>query len=276
MDTFVYIMMKTNIRNIFIYPLLLAFLVACTDKDPDPVPVPETGKITIRFHHYCDGVPIDFDIRKYVNAAGNEYMVNEIQYFISDVTLHRPDADYIIDAWKDIHYVDTDIATTHEWKVFDEIPAGDYTGISFTFGINEEKNQSLMFTDHPESLMFWPQYLGGGYHYMKLNGKWLDTNQFERPYDFHLGIGQMYDPQSGEVIGFIQNYFEVEVPGSSLRINVGEETLIDLVMHVDRWFKNPHTYDHNYWGGDIMQKQDAMKVGCENGWDVFEVLSVEF
>lgn len=276
MDTFVYIMMKTNIRNIFIYPLLLAFLVACTDKDPDPVPVPETGKITIRFHHYCDGVPIDFDIRKYVNAAGNEYMVNEIQYFISDVTLHRPDADYIIDAWKDIHYVDTDIATTHEWKVFDEIPAGDYTGISFTFGINEEKNQSLMFTDHPESLMFWPQYLGGGYHYMKLNGKWLDTNQFERPYDFHLGIGQIYDQQSGEITGFIQNYFEVEVPGSSLRIDVGEETLIDLVMHVDRWFKNPHTYDHNYWGGDIMQKQDAMKVGCENGWDVFEVLSVEF
>ena len=276
MDTFVYIMMKTNIRNIFIYPLLLALLVACTDKDPDPVPAPETGKITIRFHHYCDGLPIDFDIRKYVNAAGNEYMVNEIQYFISDVTLHRPDADYIIDAWKDIYYVDTDIATTHEWKVFDEIPAGDYTGISFTFGINEEKNQSLMFTDHPESLMFWPQYLGGGYHYMKLNGKWLDTNQFERPYDFHLGIGQMYDQQSGEVIGFIQNYFEVEVPGSSLRINVGEETLIDLVMHVDRWFKNPHTYDHNYWGGDIMQKQDAMKVGCENGWDVFGVLGVGF
>ena len=276
MDTFVYIMMKINIRNIFIYPLLLALLVACTDKDPDPVPVPETGKITIRFHHYCDGLPIDFDIRKYVNAAGNEYMVNEIQYFISDVTLHRSDADYIIDAWKDIHYVDTDIATTHEWKVFDEIPAGDYTGISFTFGINEEKNQSLMFTDHPESLMFWPQYLGGGYHYMKLNGKWLDTNQFERPYDFHLGIGQIYDQQSGEVTGFIQNYFEVEVPGSSLRIDVGEETLIELVMHIDRWFENPHTYDHNYWGGDIMQKQDAMKVGCENGWDVFEVLGVGF
>ena len=276
MGTFVYIMMKINIRNIFIYPLLLALLVACTDKDPDPVPVPETGKITFRFHHYCDGSPLDFDIRKYVNAAGNEYMVNEIQYFISDVTLHGTDADYTIDAWKDIHYVDTDIATTHEWKVFDEIPAGDYAGISFTFGINEEKNQSLMFLDHPESLMFWPQYLGGGYHYMKLNGKWLDTNQFERPYDFHLGIGQIYDQQSGEVTGFIQNYFEVEVPGSSLRINVGEETLIDLVMHVDRWFENPHTYDHNYWGGDIMQKQDAMKVGCENGWDVFGVLGVEF
>ena len=274
MGTFVYIMMTTRIRRIYIYSLLLAFLVACTDKDPEPVPAPETGKITFRFHHYCDGLPLDFDVRKYVNAAGNEYMVNEIQYFISDVTLHRPDgSSYMIMAWKDIHYVDTDIPSTHEWKVLDEIGTGDYEKITFTFGINEEKNQSLMFVDHPESLMFWPQYLGGGYHYMKLNGKWLDTNQFERPYDFHLGIGQIYDPQSGDTTGFIQNYFEIEVPSSGFTINKDQETTIFLVMKVDNWFRNPHTYDHNEWGGDIMQKQEAMKLGCENGHDVFGVIN---
>jgi hypothetical protein len=53
----------------------------------------------------------------------------------------------------------------------------------------------------------------------------------------------------------------------------GQTTTIDLVMHVDNWFKSPHTYDHNFWGGDIMQKQDAMKVACENGHDVFEILN---
>ena len=111
---------------------------------------------------------------------------------------------------------------------------------------------------------------------MKLNGKWLDMNQFERPYDFHLGIGQIYDPQSGEVTGFIQNYFEIEVPISGFTINKDQETVINLVMQVDNWFRNPHTYDHNEWGGDIMQKQEAMKVACENGDDVFGVLSVEF
>jgi hypothetical protein len=45
---------------------------------------------------------------------------------------------------------------------------------------------------------------------------------------------------------------------------------------VDHWFKNPNTFDFNYWGGDIMQKQDAMKVGCENGQDVFGILSFGF
>jgi hypothetical protein len=265
-------MMKVKNRIKYLI-LLLLILGACTAKDPDTEPVPETGSISISFNHYCDAAPIDFDIRKYENEAGNEYMVNEIQYFISDVSLHSKDGStYVISAWKDIHYVDTDIPSTLTWNVFDDIPAGEYEKISFTFGIDEQKNQSLMFVDPPESLMFWPEYLGGGYHYMKLNGKWLDTNQLERPFNFHLGIGQQYDPQTGEITGFIQNYFAVELPSSAFTMGSDQEIAIAVVMHVDRWFKNPHTYDHNFWGGDIMQKQDAMKLGCENGQDVFEVL----
>ncbi|MDT8393623.1 MAG: hypothetical protein RQ761_07240 [Bacteroidales bacterium] len=253
---------------------LLIFIFAGCSKDDEPCDCDDakSGKIVFNFHHYCDGQALDFDVRKYVNEAGNEYLVNEIQYFISDLTLHRADGSYLINAWKDIHYVDSDIPSTHEWKVYDDIPAGNYEKITFTFGISEEKNQSLMYTDPPESLMFWPQYLGGGYHYLKLNGKWLDTNNLERPYNFHLGIGQVYDQQTGAITGFIQNYFQVDVPASAFEmLNEGEVT-INLVMHVDRWFSNPHTYDHNEWGGDIMQKQEAMKLGCENGHDVFGIL----
>lgn len=256
--------------------LLAIFLLSGCKKESNEEIIQASGNIKFEFYHYCDGEPLDFDIRKYVNEAGNEYMVNEIQYFISDVTLYGNGREYLIEAWKDIHYVDSDIESTMKWDVYDDIPAMAYEGIRFTFGICEEKNVTLMYTDPPESLMFWPQYLGGGYHYMKLNGKWLDTNGLERPFDFHLGIGQVYDSQTGEITGFIQNYFTVEVTGASFVVEDGKETIIRLVMNVDRWFKNPHTYDHDEWGGDIMQNQAAMKLGCENGQDVFEVLSFEF
>lgn len=260
-----------------LYIILLPALLWACDKEDEPCDCgeAETGHIAFSFLHYCDGQPLVFDQRQYVNAAGNEYMVNEIQYFISDVTLHSSSGDYLIDEWKDIHYVDTDVPASMQWDVFDAIPAADYDRITFTFGISGSKNQSLMFTDPPESLMFWPEYLGGGYHYMKLNGKWLDTNDFERPYNFHLGIGQVYDPQSGAITGFIQNFYTVQLPASSFKITDGAEVKIKMVMNVDRWFVDPHTYNHDDWGGDIMQKQAAMKLGCENGHNVFELLQLE-
>jgi hypothetical protein len=245
---------------------------SCKKDSPDDAP--EAGKITLQFSHYNEGSPLNTDTMMYTNEAGNPYLVNEIQYFISDVTIHYEDGrEILIDAWKEIHYVDTDIPSTHEWQVFDELPPGTVTSISFTFGIPEEKNQSLMFTDPPESLMFWPEYLGGGYHYLKLNGKWLADDNIVKPFDFHLGIGQVYDSE-GSITGFIQNYFTVRGLNSPFDITPASTQNIVIRMNVENWFENPHTYDHNIWGGDIMQKQEAMNLGCENGADVFEVLVI--
>jgi len=252
--------------------LLILFFTACSDKDPPPTP--GEGKITFNFSHYNNNEPLQYDTMIYINAAGNHYLVNEIQYFISDVKLCRSDGTYqLIDQWKDIHYVDTDLPETHSWHVFDPILPGDYERITFTFGITELKNQSLMFVNPPERDMFWPEVLGGGYHYMKLNGKWLSASGQILPFDFHLGIGQIY--AGGVVIidsitGFIQNYFEVNLPNSSFTISEGDELIFEIRMNVENWFQTPIVYNHDDWGGDIMQNQDAMHIGCVNGKeDVF-------
>ncbi len=229
------------------------------------------GKIRIHFEHRVDNQSLVTDQMIYENAAGNKYLVNEIQYFISDVTLYKNGNTHLLDAWDDIHYVDTDIESTRTFAIRDEIPLGHYDKISFTFGINEVKNQSLMFVNPPESLMFWPELLGGGYHYMKLNGKWLDTLDQISPFNFHLGIGQIYYSFPDSISSYVQNYFEVELVDSGFELQIGETLDVTMVMNVENWFKSPHIYDHNEWGGDIMQKQDAMRLGCENGWNVFTI-----
>jgi len=252
--------------------ILLLIFSSCKQKNDSPVPDP--AKINFHFTQYNESSPQEFDTMKYVNAAGNHYLVNEIQYFISDVKLHFEDGStQLLDGWKDIHYVDTDLPETHTWNVFDDIETGSVEKISFTFGISEEKNNSLMFVNPPERDMFWPEYLGGGYHYMKLNGKWLAENDAIKPYNFHLGIGQIYtggliNPDS--ITGFIQNYFEVELANSSFTVNDGDDLDLEIRMNVENWFQNPNTYNHDQWGGDIMQQQDAMHLACENGkQDVF-------
>jgi len=257
----------TNNPFVNILILLLMLVSGCGKEVIPPEPAQH---LVITFSFFVDGSPLQRDTMIYINEAGNHYLVNEIQFFISDVTLHRASAPpVILNQWKAIHYIDSDMPETHIWNVFDALPAATYDSVSFTFGIDEEKNQSLMYLNPPESFMFWPEYLGGGYHYLKLNGKWLDTNNLIRPFNFHLGIGQIYAHYPDSIIGFIQNYFTVTLPSSGFTLIPDETDTLKIVMNIENWFRDPHTYDHNEWGGDIMQKQEAMKLGCENGWNVF-------
>lgn len=251
--------------------ILLFYGSSCSKPKP---PVERASKVMINFTQSVGDQPLQTDTMKYVNAAGNPYLVSEIQYFISDVCLHKANGDsLLLTKWDDIHYVDTDLPDTWVYNIKDSIPAGTYSAVSFTFGINEAKNKSLLFVNPPESDMFWPEYLGGGYHYMKLNGKWRAPDNVIHPFNFHLGIGQTYD-STGQVTGFIQNYFFVTLPSSAFSINNGQTTQISLNMDVNEWFENPEVFDFNVWGGDIMQNQAAMHVGCENGHNVFSVKDI--
>jgi len=256
--------------------ILIGLLYSCK-KDDDTKEEENTGKIILNFTHRLNGDELIVDSTMYVNAAGNDYMVTELQYFISDVKLYNSDGTiFMIKAWDDIHYVDNDISSTMKWEVYDDIPVGSYNSISFTFGINEEKNQSLMFNNPPESFMFWPEVLGGGYHYLKLNGKWTnDTMLQNRPFEFHLGIGQIYSGDSAyvpDIIGFVQNYFEVNLPNSSFNIEKDKTKEIQFIMNIENWFQNPHIYDHGDYAENTMQCQEAIQKGCENGKeDVFSI-----
>lgn len=251
------------------------WLISCGDENKIDTEETITGKITIRFQHNVNDQPLRVDTIAYINAAGNHYLVSEIQYFISDVTLFKSDGtSQMIDDWKNIHYVDTDIPESQTWQVYDDIAAGQYDSISFIFGIADEKNISLMFVNPPESYMFWPEFLGGGYHYMKLNGKWLEQGQTieTTPFNCHLGRGQIYYSYPDSIIGFIPNEFRVSLPASSFEVKPGEIKQVYLTMNIENWFEEPHIYDLDYFGSYTMQNQEAMETLKENGYNVFSIL----
>ncbi len=235
------------------------------------------GKLIFNFEHFVGDEKLAFDEMKYTNAAGNEYEVTEIQYFVSDLTLNKSNGEKILlDQDKFAHYIDTNIAGTLTWEIGDDIPAGEYNSISMTFGIKGEKNEPYMFTDPPESDMLWPINLGGdqgGYHYMKLNGFWMNKDGQREPFNFHLGVGQERDAENN-ITGFIQNWIEIELPSSAFSLAPGEEKQITIRMDVDEWWKNPNTYDHDVHGGKIMQNQGAMRMGVENARSVFKVSKI--
>ncbi len=257
---------------LILVPAVFALLMVTTGCKPDdPVITDPAGKLVFKFLHHCDGNPLVCDTTIYINEAGNHYQVNEIQYFITDVTLHKSDGGKVVlNKEIDIYYVDTDLPGTWEWQVADPVPVGTYTGVSFTFGIPAAKNQSFMYVNPPEANMVWPEVLGGGYHYLKLNGKYIDSVMVA--FNFHLGIGQIYPPNShntDSILGFVHNDFEVNIPNSGFTVAKDQVISFDIIMNIEEWFKDPHTWDHNVWGNYTMENQDAMKTIQENGYNVF-------
>ena len=256
--------------------LILFLLFSGCKKHNDPVPAIPSGTIDFSIDHRVNGQPLIQNELIYTNAAVNEYMITDLMYFISDITFFRNDGTHtMIGASRDIFYINENMPATKTIQFTDRIPAGKYDSINFIFGIPEAKNKSHLFLNPPEALMGWPEALGGGYHYMMMNGKWKDTTGLLMPFNFHLGIGQLYKGGGynvDSIYAFVQNYFTVSLPGSSFELADQEEITFRLTMNIEQWFEDPHIYDHNHWGGAIMQNQPAMQMARENGRDVFSII----
>jgi hypothetical protein len=234
--------------------LVAAALVSC--KKPASY-----GDLTINIDYSVNGKALITDSLCYCNEAGNEFLITEIQWFISKMELQDERGEWVSSEQK-IFYIDTDIPESQTLQIA-SIPVGRYKALRFVFGLDEEDNRTGLFTDPPESEMFWPDFLGGGYHYMKLNGKFLNAEGHLAPLAIHLGIGQNEDCTE-----FYQNYFIVELP---IDFTIKENTVnqFDLTMVIDNWFRNPNLYDFNTFGSAIMQNQAAQQALKENGKDVF-------
>jgi len=222
-----------------------------------------TGHITLNFSFVIDNDSLRLDTCMYQNAAGNFYEVNDVQFFISKVMLHSDDNKQVVIADNEgIHYTDIRIPNTLVWRIADEIPSGNYSLITFVFGLEGEQNATGNFPNPPENNMSWPQALGGGYHYMKINGRWIDLDGIRQPFNLHTG--KITDGD-----GFADNTFTVTLPLEHFNVQNDKTSYLTLQMDINRWFSNPNIFDFNIFGGSIMQNRDAQQVLRENGWDVF-------
>ncbi len=202
----------------------------------------------------------------FTNAAGNDYEVNALKYFISDIAFKGND---VVDQSVDMErYVDFETTSTHSIMI-NEMPTGTYNAIEFTFGLSQEKNVDDYFNTAPEINMEWPDTLGGGYHYMKLEGKY-DSSGTTRDFNIYTGIGRII---SGNDTSFYQNFVTVSLDLNNFTID-DHAWDIELEMDINQWFSNPNTWDFKDWGESIMVNQTAQAGINENGIDVFSVSSL--
>lgn len=228
-------------------------VISCAKKE-------ENGFVDICVDYSVNNEPLITDTLCYTNEAGNEFLVTEIQWFVSKWELQDEQGRWI--ASDRIFYIDTNIPESQTLRM-DSIPIGKYKKVRFTFGLDESDNLSGRFSDPPESNMFWPEQLGGGYHYMKLNGKFVNEAGQLVPLNIHLGRLHEED-----------NHFTVQLP-IDFSITENTENQLHLTMIIDNWFRSPNLYDFNEYGSAIMENPTAQRVLKENGNDVFTIQNIE-
>ncbi|HJP30424.1 MAG TPA: MbnP family protein [Candidatus Latescibacteria bacterium] len=225
------------------------YLLACGDDEDD------AGTLTVHFDHQIADETLDIDAMAiYTNAAGNTYTVSRLEYIVTDIDLIRDDgATYHL---RDEHYRNAASAATTSFTAIG-VPAAQYSACRFVFGIDPARNVTGALPNTSDfNNMEWPAPMGGGYHYMRLEGLFDDGGE-SQAFLSHLG------PSGGSDFSFV-----VELP-LSLHVD-GEDSEIHIVMDVNEWFEDPVVYDLA-GQGMIMGNADAQLTHQANGATVFTV-----
>jgi MbnP len=230
--------------------LIILLLIACESGNEVP---PNAVDVKITFMHLVDGEQLVLDQLVYSNALGQAFSIKTLKYFISEIKFYKEDNTII--ELPDIHYVDIRSTESLSYLLIEKVPAGDYTGISFVYGLSPEENITGRFRSPPKSLMEWPVLLGGGYHYAKIEGQYIAADNF---FNLHTG---MLDGTDYSIPIDLNTPFTISVNGANLELNI----------EIQNWFTGPNDWDFVYFGSGIMGNHEAQKAVQENGANVFNL-----
>jgi len=208
--------------------------------------------IQLDISHKVDAQPLQMDSIMYQNEAGNPYSVTRLEYYLSDFKFIR--ADGSSEGIELTHYCNP--RTPESLHIDLTLSEGSYTALEFLLGIPADRNLSYTLPATSENInMVWPENMGGGYHFMKLEGHFIDDHQKEKGFAMHLGTNQWL------VHIHLDQNMDFE----------GAQNPLELEMNINEWFRNPYTFDFNVQGNYTMGIDSLMGKLNANGGDVFTI-----
>ena len=157
---------KTTSLYLALFILLPMLFTGCK-RDPEAEPQ-GVGQLRIEFENVVGDEPLTLNTKTYTNANDDKYTVTMFKYYISNIKLTKADGSEYLQP-ESYYLVDEEDASSHVITL-DSIPTGEYTGITFTIGVDSARNVSGAQTGALDPLhgMFWTW--NSGYIYVKMEG----------------------------------------------------------------------------------------------------------
>lgn len=208
------------------------------------------GTLQIKLSHKVDNSALQFDTMAYTCDAGYKYQVTKLNYYLSgfvftrsDGSSYRSDSVFYVDASQDPGNI----------LVFKNFAPGNYTKVTFYLGLDSMHNISNILPLTMNNInMQWPDMMGGGYHFMKLEGHYIDSSG---TWGFAMHLGKN------------KNLVHIQL-NKSFSISENGSGNLSLTMNINQWFRNP-VYDFDKDGNYAMNNDTALYKLCLNGSNVF-------
>ncbi|OYU96424.1 MAG: hypothetical protein CFE21_08490 [Bacteroidetes bacterium B1(2017)] len=245
--------MKIKTINWVILLAGLLIIGSCKKDNTESTTNPNT-QLTLKVTHQVDGKELIFDSMCYVNAGGNKYSVTKLNYYLNGFVLTTKNGDKVY--LNGYTYIDG--RNPNNQISIGGFSPGTFTNLSFYIGLDPQHNVSGALENSLNNInMAWPEVIGGGYHFLKMEGYYLDSIHAKQGFTMHLGTNEMLVKH-------------VSLPLTITLADNGSST-INLSMNLNEWFKNPHTWDFNKDGNYTMAIPELMTLLKNNGTDVFTI-----
>jgi len=235
--------------------LILILVTRCSEEKECCVQPQFT--ITLNFTHHWNGLkitPKDFNELKFTNENGERLSIERLRYLISNISLING---------KNYHLIDVGENSGTSITI-PELTDESYA-LSFKFGLSDEDNTDGTYQDLNSVSFSVPGVLGGGYHFMQFDGKYIDNNKEATGFNYHtIKAVDTTDPDN---LKFEDTSFKVNLG----TVVVANTTEIEIKMNLAEWFKNPNTWNLNELNTVLMPNFEAQKMMRANGDSVFSL-----
>lgn len=188
--------MKSSIKTLYKLSLVLflsTLIVACSDDD-DTIALTGTGMVKIEFDNSIAGNDLILGVSNPPNTQNEALTVNRLNYIVSNFTLTDVEGNTFTYP-KDESYFIISEETGNTEVTLTQIPAGNYTTLTFGVGVDQEKyqqgaeGQGTLITEAENTEMMWDWQ--AGYKFLNFEGSFTSGGNSSSTTDFKIHMGSL-------------------------------------------------------------------------------------
>ncbi|NBB18584.1 hypothetical protein GVN20_04370 [Runella sp. CRIBMP] len=229
-------------KNILLYTtaVSLVVLIQSCNSNPDPT---ELNSLTLTFDHRVGDKTLTLGTGTYQNTLGEDFSVTTFNYFISNISLKNADGSTFVYPQDSSYFLVRETFPASKKITLKRIPAGDYTAITFTIGVDSLRNTMDLSrrkgvldpgdASHEGDGMYWSW--NSGYIFLKIEGnssKITPDPAGNQKFRYHIGGYGGYNAKT------FNNLRIVTLPLGNIPAKVGpnQQAVVNITTDVSKLF----------------------------------------